>query len=48
MDGISRSLGSDRWSHDSEFLRKLDEAHRKELHPNIHADGKYNTGARVA
>ena len=51
MDGISRTLGSgrsDEWSHDLEFLRKLDEAYLKELHPHIHTDGEYNAAARSA
>jgi hypothetical protein len=51
MDGISRSLGSvrsDKWSHDLEFFRKLDEVYLKELHPHIHTDGDYNADARFA
>ena len=31
MDGLSRSLGLDEWSHDPEFLRKLDDAYRNDL-----------------
>jgi hypothetical protein len=48
MDGISRSLESDEWSRDPEFLRKLDEAYRKDLRPHIQTDGKYNAGASGA
>jgi len=48
MDGISRSLGSDEWSRDPEFLRKLDEAYRKDLRPHIQTDGKYNAVASGA
>jgi hypothetical protein len=48
MDGISRSLGSDEWSRDLEFLRKLDEAYRKDLRPHIHTDGNYNADASGA
>jgi hypothetical protein len=48
MDGISRSLGSGEWSHDLEFLRKLDEAYHKDLHPLIHTDGNFNAAASVA
>jgi hypothetical protein len=48
MDGISRSLGSDEWSRDQEFFRKLDEAYRKDLRPHIRTDGKYNADASSA
>jgi hypothetical protein len=42
MDGISRSLGLDEWSHDPEFLRKLDDAYRKDLRLYIQTDGSHN------
>jgi hypothetical protein len=42
MDGISRSLGIDDWSRDQEFLQKLDDAYRQNLHPFIHIDGSHN------
>ena len=48
MDGISRSLGLAEWSHDPEFLRKLDDAYRKYLRPYIQTDGSHNIGASVA
>jgi hypothetical protein len=48
MDGITRLLGSEEWSHDVGFLQKLDEAYRRELRPHIYTDGNYNSGARVA
>jgi len=48
MDGISRSLGSDEWSHDPDFLRKLDDAYRKDLHLYIQTDGSHNTNASAA
>ncbi|KAF8486442.1 hypothetical protein DFH94DRAFT_713329 [Russula ochroleuca] len=48
MSGISRSLGSDEWSHDAGFLRKLDEVYRKELRPHIHTDGNYNASSSVS
>jgi len=48
MDDISRSLGLDEWSHDSEIFRKLDDAYRKDLRPYIQTDGSHNTGASAA
>ncbi len=48
MDGISRSLGLDEWSHDPEFFRKLDDAYRKDLRPFIHYDGSYDVSASAA
>jgi hypothetical protein len=45
MDGISRTLGLNEWSHDPEFLRKLDGAYRKDLRLYIQADGSPNSGA---
>jgi hypothetical protein len=45
MDGISRSLGLDEWSHDPEFLRKLDGAYRKDLRLYIQAEGSTNASA---
>jgi hypothetical protein len=48
MDGISRSLGSNEWSRDPGFLRKLDDAYRKDLRPNIQADGSHNASTSAA
>jgi hypothetical protein len=48
MDGISRSLGLDEWSHDPVFLRKLDDAYRKDLRLYIQTDGSYNASASAA
>jgi hypothetical protein len=48
MDGISRSLGLDEWSHDPEFLRMLDDAYRKDLRRYIHTDGSHNASASAA
>lgn len=48
MDGISRSLGLDEWSRDPEFLRKLDDAYRKDLRLYIQTDGNHNAGASAA
>lgn len=48
MDGISRSLGLGEWSHDSEFLRKLDDAYRKDLRLYIRSDGSHNDSAYAA
>jgi hypothetical protein len=48
MDDISRSLGSDEWSHDPEFLRMLDDAYRKDLRCYIHTDGNHNASASAA
>jgi hypothetical protein len=48
MDAISRSLGLDEWSRDPEFLRKLDDAYRKDLRLCIQTDGSYNAGASAA
>lgn len=42
MDGISWSLGLDEWSHDPQFLRKLDDAYCKDLCHYIETDGNYN------
>lgn len=35
-------------SHDSDFLRRLDEAHRKSLPLHINTDGNYNVGASAS
>jgi len=48
MDGISQSLGLDEWSHDPEFLRKLDDAYRKDLRLYIQTDGSHNASASTA
>ncbi|KAH9992219.1 hypothetical protein BJV74DRAFT_834975 [Russula compacta] len=48
MNDISRSLGLDEWSHNLEFIQKLDGAYRKMLHPHIHTDGDYGTGGSSA
>jgi hypothetical protein len=48
MDGISRSLGLHEWSRDSDFLRKLDDAYRKDLRLYIQTDGSYNASACAA
>ena len=48
MDGISRSLGLDEWSHDPEFLRKLDDAYRNDPRLYIQTDGSHNASASAA
>jgi hypothetical protein len=48
MDGISRSLGLGEWSRDPDFLRKLDDAYRKDLRLYIQVDGSYNASANAA
>lgn len=48
MDSISRDLGSDEWSHDPEFIRKLDDAYRKDLRQYIQTDGSHNASASAA
>jgi hypothetical protein len=48
MEGISRSLGFDEWSRDPDFLRKLDDAYRKDLRLYIQIDGSHNTSVNAA
>jgi hypothetical protein len=48
MDSISRSLGLGEWSHDPEFLRKLDDAYRNDPRLYIQTDGSHNASASAA
>ena len=48
MDGISQTLGLDEWSHDPNFLRKLDDAYCKDLRLYIQTDGSQNASASAA
>lgn len=48
MDGISLSLGLDEWSQDQDFLRKLDDAYRKDLRLHIQTGGSHKASASAA
>lgn len=48
MNDISRSLGPDEWSHNPEFIQKLDGVYCKALHLHIHTDGDYSTSGTSA
>jgi hypothetical protein len=48
MDGISRSLELDEWSHDHDFLRKLDDAYSKDLRLHIQTGASHKASASAA